>query len=876
MKRILSLLLVLTVVFSCAAPVYAGSEGGDPIKVKIQVYSNLSGKKGVAGLYYDNAFYVTPGVICSLADGNISRLSKDSATFSFFDGLMSVTVDTDDKTIPAITYNNRLYISAVHFLRYMGFGVSFGEGAEADIHMFLYRRYTVMDALAEYINDGCRFSWSEADGVGDLTRVLSALDTTLLGYDPNIFRYFPGMFGVDSVEKEMNIDVLKLILEGWNTDYLSGDDPMLAVLNASTDLSSIYFDTIGWYGYLEEAVGKNAISNIGVLNDTLGVTVFDATEGVIGVASDQAKAMELFKQFANMTQLSKNVLGNSLGLIDHSSSLYKQRPELFEAVEDVTKMFDGSYGPDLLEDIFSNAWKTGISAAAGIAATTWSMIATLLQNNETVQTLVSRETNVTYAGGCANIEIIAGSMVKETYGQLSGAEDPGDLLLESAQERLKAQMAMSLKASLTAREQLLKTGWLEGTAPDEMERACRINAAQLNRIINAQPLEIDRTPQVGEDLSWIALLTISEIYGHAVEYNGDLYYWEYTGDSYEGYGSMGSFPISYRAVNQMVRRGADGGVSVLFEAKGANEFAVANGRIYYQSYDGIWAWDMNAQNAGFLGTGRLAGATDDGNYLICSGDGNLDTIDTNTAQRSQLAADAGFIACWDGVIYYQPAEADYGISRLGQMTVARILPDGSEQATLHTTAADLYSDRDMVSPAQVGQMYFGDEYIYFSYGGIGGSGMFFQGGRIIRMRYDGSEAQVVAGAAEKVGADFTVNADGSVHAVTGDAAYTALFKSMNEYYFANGVGYRYNRTNGEREEIISTADYAGVGPGLAGYAGSEAVYIGQIQAAENRVYFIAHALVRDGTVWWAEYSRKNSAFLMKDLETGEVEVLYTF
>lgn len=540
------------------------------------------------------------------------------------------------------------------------------------------------------------------------------------------------------------------------------------------------------------------------------------------------------------------------------------------------EMLKGSFGPELLGDVFSNAWKTGMPAAGGIGEAAWSMTVELLQNNGTARTSVSVETNVACAGECANIELIADSMVKETYARLLRAEDPGALLLGNAQEQLKAQMAMSLKASLTAREQLLETGRLEGSAPAEMERACRLNAEQLNRTINAQPLEIDGMPQVGEDLSWIAMLTLNEIYGHAVEYGGDLYYWRYTGDSYEGYGSIGSFPVSYRAENQMVRRSADGDVSVLFEAKGSNEFAVVNDRIYYQTYDGIRSWDMSTQSVSSLGTGRLAGATDDGNYLICSGDGNLDVIDTNTAQRSQLAADAGFIACWDDVIYYKPAEADYGASRLGQLTVARILPDGSEQAALYTTAADLYSDRDMVSPAQVGQMYFGDEYIYFSYGGIGGSGMFFQGGRIIRMRYDGSEAQVVAGAGERVGADFTVNADGSVNAASGDAAYTALFTSMNEYYFSNGAVYRCSRTNGEREELISPADYAGVGPGLAGYDGSEAVYIGQIQAAEDKVYFIAHALVRDGVMWWAEYSRNNSAFLVKDLETGEVEILYTF
>ena len=877
MKRIIPLFLALAFVFSCASAVGAEAENGEPVKVKIQVYSNLNGQQGVAGLYYDNAFYVTPSVICSLANGSVSQSSKDRAVFSFFDGLMSITVDTDDETIPAITYNNKLYISAAHFLRYMGFGVSFADSEQAGIHMFVYREYTVMDALAEYINDSCRFSWSEADGIGDLTRVLSALDTALLGYDPNIFRYFPGMFGVDSVEKEMNIDVLKLILGSWNTEHLSGDDPMLAVLNASTDLSSIYFDAIGWYGYFEEAVGRNAISEIGVLNDALGITVFDAAGGVIGIAADQAKAVDLFKQFANMTELSKNMLTDSLGRIDRSSSFYKQRPELFKAVKDVRKMFDGSYKPNLLEDVFSNTWETVLSAVAGVPATAWSMIATLLQNNETVQTVVSKEMNVTYAGGCTNIEVIADSMVMETYRQLSGVKNPDSSLLEDTQKQLKAQMAMSLKASLTAREQLLETGWLKGGAPAEMERACRLNAEQLNRIINAQPLEIDSMPQVDEDLSWISLLTLGEIYGHVVEYNGDLYYWKYNGDSFSREGTSGYFSFRTSTKNQLVRRSADGSEAVILEASGRGQIAVVGKKIYYYDCEdqALHVYNTATKSNAALDCGSISAATEDGRYLIS----RFVSIDTTTDTLTLLVDSGTYLDYHDGVVYFSKSPDDSKLGQMGQVTVSRVLVDGTEQYDLCTTEPDLYgSDPTQFygSSASVQEIYFDDEYIYFSYGQIAGTGLIYQGGKIIRMGYDGSNAEVVAGEDKLVGARFIVSAD---HEVT---SYDNNGESMNAYgiYYDNsGSVYQYDAEEGEERILISQLDYAVLGAGIAGrYDIANYFVLDFVQHTGDMVYFFALHAQKDPDDFMMRPKAvlQNAALFAKNLTTGEVTILYSF
>lgn len=67
-----------------------------------------------------------------------------------------------------------------------------------------------------------------------------------------------------------------------------------------------------------------------------------------------------------------------------------------------------------------------------------------------------------------------------------------------------------------------------------------------------------------------------------------------------------------------------------------------------------------------------------------------------------------------------------------------------------------------------------------------------------------------------------------------------------------------------------------VGEGMAGCGTSEAVYISEIEQIGNQVYFLAHSLVSQNAVWWNEYVRQNSVFLVKDLDTGKVTVLYGF
>ena len=112
----------------------------------------------------------------------------------------------------------------------------------------------------------------------------------------------------------------------------------------------------------------------------------------------------------------------------------------------------------------------------------------------------------------------------------------------------------------------------------------------------------------------------------------------------------------------------------------------------------------------------------DGKKIICSDSTNycIDSIDAETGERTKLV-DGSFLASHDGLIYYQPVEADSGAATKGKVSFAVVDAQGGQQKTLCTTEPDLYAD-DFQGTASIVSMVFKDEYIYFSYGSYAGTG----------------------------------------------------------------------------------------------------------------------------------------------------------
>ena len=365
--------------------------------------------------------------------------------------------------------------------------------------------------------------------------------------------------------------------------------------------------------------------------------------------------------------------------------------------------------------------------------------------------------------------------------------------------------------------------------------------------------------------------------------DGTVYYWEYDSASFEGSAALGYYKPIVGETNKLMMQSLSGEKVMIGDMEGGGSLVLTDSSwIFYEKpvdqiggYE-ICSIDQNSGQTQTYGLGRIEAS--DGKKIICSDSTNycIDSIDAETGERTKLV-DGSFLASHDGLIYYQPVEADSGAATKGKVSFAVVDAQGGQQKTLCTTEPDLYAD-DFQGTASIVSMVFKDEYIYFSYGSYAGTGSVYAGGKIMKVKKDGTEAEVVAGMDGLRAPAFSVSEDGTVVSQSIDEMYDYI-NSMDKYFTRNGSIYFMNE-NGEPAELVTQADYASVGNVACGqFNDNEAVTIQFAEKIGNKVYMLLDHGVIDETSrvgWRTGYARVNSAMLSKDLDTGTVETVFSY
>lgn len=365
--------------------------------------------------------------------------------------------------------------------------------------------------------------------------------------------------------------------------------------------------------------------------------------------------------------------------------------------------------------------------------------------------------------------------------------------------------------------------------------------------------------------------------------DGTVYYWEYDSASFEGSAALGYYKPIVGETNKLMMQSLSGEKVMIGDMEGGGSLVLTDSsRIFYEKpvdqiggYE-ICSIDQNSGQTQTYGLGRIEAS--DGKKIICSDSTNycIDSIDAETGERTKLV-DGSFLASHDGLIYYQPVEADSGAATKGKVSLAVVDAQGGQQKTLCTTEPDLYAD-DFQGTASIVSMVFKEEYIYFSYGSYEGTGSVYAGGKIMKVKKDGTEAEVVAGMDGLRAPAFSVSEDGTVVSQSIDEMYDYI-NSMDKYFTRNGSIYFMNE-NGEPAELVTQADYASVGNVACGqFNDNEAVTIQFAEKIGNKVYMLLDHGVIDETSrvgWRTGYARVNSAMLSKDLDTGTVETVFSY
>ena len=292
----------------------------------------------------------------------------------------------------------------------------------------------------------------------------------------------------------------------------------------------------------------------------------------------------------------------------------------------------------------------------------------------------------------------------------------------------------------------------------------------------------------------------------------------------------------------------------------------------------ICSYDLETGETVNYGGGHLKAVTDDGRAIgytspentqgyilfLTNEDGTTTALATGVAQ---------YLDYHNGMVYFQPLETDYTTARA---TLSCVSPGTLQVQNLYTVTADFPVNNNSCTISQIA--YQGDR-IYFAYGSYGGTGGFYQGGKVACVNADGSGGRIASGSEVLGDSRFLVTQDGS--AIQEDSESISTYGTdLAEYYTLNGNLYHYNReAGGQPDLLVEPSDYASFSGGLLGVFDSAGIHLQEAALTGDKVYYRIDSCIQNDSVsigWRTGYSRQYSALFEKDLETGAVTELYRY
>ncbi len=336
-----------------------------------------------------------------------------------------------------------------------------------------------------------------------------------------------------------------------------------------------------------------------------------------------------------------------------------------------------------------------------------------------------------------------------------------------------------------------------------MELLSKENQAAVDSMIKKNAKDSEKAETAKSDVA----------FGGVVQSGEYTYYWKYSNSSFSSESSeSGSYRYSSGAENQLIRRDKDGRETVLVETAGVGNLAIAGHRIFFQKANGnsdsynVDSCDMEGNDVEYHDTGVLAGVVSNGDYVVFSPDnakydfGTIKAVKADTLDVVTTVYNARFLACDSDRVYYQSEQAEYTDAHHGKTTCSSVYANGSASRTLYVTEADLYGDDSSSgkTSSMIRNAYILNGYIYYAYGSYDSDDGEFEGGKIAKVKLDGSSGEILANTDSD---SFVIDAKGNLATAENGA-------NMNGYTYSNGSVYKFSAASGKNEEIITSSDYA--------------------------------------------------------------------
>ena len=527
-KRLLCILLAICLLIPMSLPTYAASESNELKNVTLSLYSNLSPERYISGLYRDNTFYITLEDLCALTRGKIVKETEEEAVVGFGNcrngisirefvidvgsGNMAETLYSDkyNITLPSLTQDGKVYVSALHFLRYLGATVKLQE--DSPVQFMVIKRYDIFDALSDLINSdfGNFFWWDEVDtGEEDLEdKLTNAGVIALINRDSNIFRM---MFDAKGIEQEALEDALLSIVKNEGQGYFTENSIESELIDTASGIIGAEAD---WFGLIKDAYADGS--------DALGEQISKLAESAAitaGFANNVVGAFESLKQFDNMSTSQKNLLEKTiLEYPEDSKTLCDGWDVVFDAAQNVSEKIQNEYDAQYkaaLDVAESTAYDflNGVTGAAGAnpVSIAWSGVTLLTKMIPFTNEMVEKKVQLYNSYNCSIIQLIAYEMLVEAYSDwyYGNALYTGSSEQYKKLDAVKQLIILQLKSTLTTREYLINSGFLESNYASEMKAMNQETAILLNKTENCQINGVDLfTAEYKDDISWLSNIKV--------------------------------------------------------------------------------------------------------------------------------------------------------------------------------------------------------------------------------------------------------------------------------------------------------------------------------------------------------------------------------
>lgn len=689
LSKLFSIFLVLVIVSSSIQMTTYAEETNERVAVTLSMYSNKTNETTISGYYENNIFYVSVDDLCKIVDGKTDKTSDSHLTLSLNNGFRKIYIDNGGKieevfnsvtykiNIPVIKQDSNLFISLLHFLNYIGASYEFDKASDPQLMVAV--RYNLFDAMQELhdTKNGNFFSWEEVDceGMDIEDFLINAGVIALINRDSNIFRM---IFDAKGIEQETIEDALISIIKNEGNKHFDDSNSFLDFYNTATDSYSMTADFVK---FIAKTYSTDATKDVA---DLMNDYAENSSDG-LGEIANVLNALESYKQFDSISEAERMLLENTIiASPEASDTLCDGWENVLKAAENVNDRAKSAYSnqyKSALQVVNDTCYdKLGSIDSPVLAA--WNGIILINKIIPYTSNMIDKKTQLYNAYLCSMIQFIANDLLSYAYSDVyysnfyckSSSEQQENF------ERLKYNLILQLKSTLTTREYLIESGFLDDDYTKEMEEMSKATAELLNKTENCYLVGVGdfNETEYSDDYSWIAEFVskekadysiVIEQYKEAI--SNDFYRNNFDGVSSDvkignylnsellsSAGNYNSFSVYYSLCDV----NADGVDELFIGAKGDDEqirsydiFVYANGKISRPFTDKQFGYRTNF----YLLKGNIFEIVSSGGAYTTGVEYYKITYDNSTKLISSLLYDYGKYYSVDGKYKNSITEKQY-------------------------------------------------------------------------------------------------------------------------------------------------------------------------------------------------------------------------